>query len=253
MPELTASMNPSLAEGLAATASWARAEEDFWSAELERLEPQYLTSRPETVLIQTGSLLLLPVAVQRRLLRRGIERVRGSLRSIDFRHIEGVRTLMADREGSGRIQLPGLDVYRSFDWLRLTPIGFDARIERDFEIPLLVPGNTEDIDRHLSLVVELSDRTRVYNDEVDGLDWERVCRFAEAAKLAAQAILTIPASVSHRAGLQERRSRRCFRSTVFPSGNGAPGRLLPLGIRSSGPVDLGRQASLPLVRKAGEF
>ena len=80
--------------------------------------------------------------MQRRLLRRGIERVRGSLRTIDFRHIEAMRAMMETREGSGRIQLPGLDIYRSFDWLRLAPIGFDSRLPRDFEMPLAVPGRT---------------------------------------------------------------------------------------------------------------
>ncbi len=178
MPELTTSMNPSLREVLASTANWARAEEDYWAAELDRLTPQYLKLAPETVLIRTGPFLSLPVALQRRLLRRGIARVRGSLRSIDFRHVEGIRVLMSSWEGSGRVQLPGLDVYRSFDWLRLTPPGFDGRVERDFEKPLLVPGRTEDAERRLALDVEIRDvelveRDDVYNDVMNGLDGER--------------------------------------------------------------------------------
>jgi tRNA(Ile)-lysidine synthase len=173
MPELTASMNPSLRDVFASTATWARAEEDYWTAELDRFESQYFKIAPETVLIRTGPFLLLPVAVQRRLLRRGIERIRGSLRSIDFRHVEGIRTLMMSSEGSGRIQLPDLDVYRSFDWLRLTPIGFDGRVERDFEKPLAVPGRTEDSERRLTLDVELVERGGVYNDVMNGLDGER--------------------------------------------------------------------------------
>jgi tRNA(Ile)-lysidine synthase len=173
MRELSASLNPSLAEGLASTAEWARGEEDYWSAELDRLEPLYLDIRSETVLIQLGSFCLLPLAVQRRLLRRAIERVRGSLRSIDFRHVEGIRAMMATAEGSGRAQLPGLEAYRSFDWLRLGPPGFDARIERDFEMPVLIPGRTEDIDRCIALDVELCPGGHVYNDGVSRLDGER--------------------------------------------------------------------------------
>jgi len=173
MPHLTASMNPSLREVLASTANWARAEEDYWTLELDRIEPRYLKLAPETVLIRTGPFLTLPLAVQRRLLRRGIERVRGSLRAIDFRHVEAIRALMASREGSGRMQLPDLDVYRSFDWLRLTPIGFDGRVERDFQKMLTVPGRTEDPDRRLALEVELVEPRGVYNDGVNGLDGER--------------------------------------------------------------------------------
>ena len=118
---------------------WARAEEDYWAAELDRLESLYLIEKPETILISTKPFLELPVAVQRRLLRRAIERVRGSLRAIDFQHVERIRAMMATREGSGRIQLPDLDVYRSFDWLRLAPVGIDSRLERDFETPLIDP------------------------------------------------------------------------------------------------------------------
>lgn len=173
LPELAASLNPALPDVLATTASWAQAEEDYWSAELDRLSAGYLIEKPKIILIQTRPFLDLPVAVQRRLLRRAIERVRGSLRAIDFGHVEGIRAMMAAREGSGRIQLPGLDVYRSFDWLRLAPVGFDTRLARDFETPLTVPGRTEVKERELTIEMELTDLQGVYNSEVQGLDWTR--------------------------------------------------------------------------------
>lgn len=173
LPELAASLNPALPNVLAATAVWAQGEEDYWSAELDRLAPLYLIEKPETILIPTKPFLELPAAVQRRLLRRAIEQVRGSLRAIDFDHIEHIRAMMANREGSGRIQLPGLDVYRSFDWLRFAPIGFDSRIPRDFEMPLTVPGRTEVRERALTIEMELIDLQGVYNSEVQGLDGAR--------------------------------------------------------------------------------
>jgi len=173
LPELAASLNPALPEVLAATAIWARGEEDYWDAELDRLEAEYLYRTPDTVLIRTERFLQLPVAVQRRLLRRGIERVRGSLRTIDFRHIEAMRAMMETQEGSGRMQLPGLDIYRSFDWLRLAPVGFDSRLPRDFETPLAVPGRTSLAERKLTIEMQLVSPPPVYNSEVEGLDWER--------------------------------------------------------------------------------
>jgi len=173
MPELSASLNPALPEVLASTASWARAEEEYWSAELARLEPAYVIYAPETALINTKPFPELAIAVQRRLLRRAIERVRGSLRSIDFRHVEAIRAMMATREGSGRLQLPDLDVYRSFDWLRLGPIGFDSRLERDFETPLAIPGRTELPERKLIIDLELAGDPDVYNDGGQGLDRDK--------------------------------------------------------------------------------
>jgi tRNA(Ile)-lysidine synthase len=170
MPQL-AGLNPALPSVLASTAEWARAEEEYWGAELDRLEPAYLTADREAVLIRTGPFLSLPLAAVRRLLRRAIERVKGSLRGIDFRHVEAIRALMETREGSGRIQLPDLDVYRSFDWLRLAPIGYDSRLPRDFEAELRVPGLTEVPERRLTIVMEQITSQHVYNRQMDALDW----------------------------------------------------------------------------------
>jgi len=174
LPEL-AQLNPSLPAVLASTADWARAEEDYWTAELDRLEPAHLIPAPETVLIDIEPFVRLPVAVQRRLLRRAVERVRGDLRAIGFHHVEAIRALMATREGSGRIQLPELDVFRSFDRLRLAPQHFDARQERDFDIPMMIPGETSLPERLLSIGMELVAGSGVYNGDVNALDSAR-CR-----------------------------------------------------------------------------
>jgi len=182
LPDL-AQLNPSLPEVLASTAKWAQAEEEYWTQELNRLEPQYLTAPPETILmaaapetiiIEIEPFVQLPLAVQRRLLRRAVERVRGNLRAIGFHHIEAIRALMATREGSGRIQLPELDVYRSFDLLRLAPQHFDARIERNFSVPMTIPGETAVPERSLTIGMELVTPSHVYNGDVNALDWGKV-------------------------------------------------------------------------------
>jgi tRNA(Ile)-lysidine synthase len=168
IPRLEAAVNPAVSQMLAQTASWAAAEEDYWNAEMERLAPLYLDqSQPEIVLIRTEPFLSLPIAVQRRLLRVGVEKLRDSLRSIDFGHIEAIRALMSTREGSGRLQIPDLDIYRSFDWLRLGPVGYDRRLERDFEVPLAVPGITTVPGRPITVETELVGFPHVYNEELE--------------------------------------------------------------------------------------
>ena len=77
---------------------------------------------------------------------------------------------MATREGSGRIQLPELDVYRSFDQLRLAPQHFDARIERNFSILMEIPGQTAVPERLLTIGMELIAPSGVYNSDVNALD-----------------------------------------------------------------------------------
>jgi tRNA(Ile)-lysidine synthase len=172
LPQL-AVLNHGLPAVLASTAEWARAEEEYWAGELDHLEPAYLKADREAILIDTGPFLSLPVATVRRLLRRAIERMNGGLRGIDFRHVEAIRALMETREGSGRIQLPGLDIYRSFDWLRFAPIGYDSRLPRDFEIELRIPGLTEVPERRLTMEMELVSNVPVYNSQMDALDWEK--------------------------------------------------------------------------------
>ena len=169
LPELT-QLNPSLPDVLASTAHWARDEEDYWTRELDRLEPLYLQPAPETIILDIEPFTLLAPAVQRRLLRRALERVRGNLRAIGFHHVEAIRALMQTREGSGRIQLPDLDIFRSFDQLRLARQHFDARLERNFSVPIAIPGETKVPERRLAIVMEQFTPSGVYNGEVNALD-----------------------------------------------------------------------------------
>jgi tRNA(Ile)-lysidine synthase len=171
--ELMPQLGPALPEILASTAEWARGEEDYWTAEIARLAPPLLQQNGEVILIHMKALLAHPVAVQRRLLRRAIEILRGGLRSIDFRHIEAIRALTHSLEGSGRLQLPDLDIFRSFDWLRFAPLGFDSRLERDFEVELTIPGKVTIPERNLFMELELTTGADVYNKQENVLDWWR--------------------------------------------------------------------------------
>lgn len=174
LPELTQSINPGLPQVLASTAEWAQAEEDYWDGELDRLQPLHLERDGGAILTRIQPLCALPLAVQRRLLRRAMELARGSLRAIDFAHVEATRALLATAEGSGRLQLPDLDIYRSFDWLRLSRLGYDSRLPRDFAVPLPVPGGIGIPERQLTIESELVSHSHVYNSGVNGvLDRER--------------------------------------------------------------------------------
>jgi len=172
MPQLM-QLNPSLPDVLATTADWARAEEWWWTAEIDLIEPEVFQIRDQTVLFRTAKLLERPEATQRRLIRRAIERVQGSLRTIDFRHVEAIRELANGREGSGRIQIPGVDVFRSFDWLRMAPPGVDSGLERNFEQPVVAPGVTVVPDRLLTIEMEPVTQGAVYNNEMNVLDRDR--------------------------------------------------------------------------------
>lgn len=103
IPQLKERIDPQLGNRLARQASLLRAEEE------------YLRSHTEAVLktVANGdslireSFLSNDTAMQRRLLRLWIEKVRGHLRGIDFEHVEEAIRLIAVGPPQGRLSIPG--------------------------------------------------------------------------------------------------------------------------------------------------
>ncbi len=178
LPALTREWNPALTATLANIADWAREEEAWWEDEIGRLATELLVEKPPAVLVSAGALAGLPAAPARRLLRRAIERAKGDLRGIDFEHVRTILDMAAAPEGHGRMQAPGLDVFRSFDWLRLAPAG--PAPARDFRLPIEPPARAELPDGS-ALCAEIlqkqestEDGDSGYNVKVGCLQWNRV-------------------------------------------------------------------------------
>ena len=181
LPQLARDWNPAMTETLAHTADWAQGEEAYWESELARLVPAHLIFEPPAVLMRVEPLADLPVAVVRRLIRRAVERAKGDLRGIGFEHMAGVLELAASDEGHGRLQIPGLDIFRSFSWLRIAPPAFDNLDNRNYRLPLPVPGSVQLPGQKAVVHTELFENTNVtetsedvYNGCVGCLDWNRL-------------------------------------------------------------------------------
>lgn len=123
IPQLEREYNPRIGFVLSTTAELAREDDEYWTAEIERLAAEVFDNWNNAILVQLGSFRNRPVAVIRRLVREAIRQTRGDLRSIGFEHIDRVVSLAAKAEGHGRVQLPGVAVTRSFDWLRFAAPG----------------------------------------------------------------------------------------------------------------------------------
>ncbi len=100
LPLLEREFNPEVTRVLSETAEVARAEEEYWQREVERLLPQ--VSPAEGGSLALKPLLAQPLAVQRRLVRAALERA-GS--GFDFRHGEDILRLA--RKSRGAVELPG--------------------------------------------------------------------------------------------------------------------------------------------------
>jgi tRNA(Ile)-lysidine synthase len=182
IPQLAREWNPAIGETLANTADWAQAEEEYWEAEIGRLAATHLSERLGAVLMRADALSKLPLAVARRLVRRAMEQVKGDLRGVDFHHIASVLELAGSIEGHGRTQSPGLDIFRSFEWLRIGRAVPERLASRDYSVTAPVPGVARVPAAGIAVSLELIENSEsfghldcVYNDnETSCLNASRV-------------------------------------------------------------------------------
>jgi tRNA(Ile)-lysidine synthase len=93
--------------------------------------------------------------------------------------VERVLEIAHSSEGHRRIQVPGLDICRSFEWIRFAPARPEAPGARDFSIPLQIPGSVElpgSGTRIVLQVLEKDGSTKPCAKVVNGLDWQRFRR-----------------------------------------------------------------------------
>jgi tRNA(Ile)-lysidine synthase len=182
LPILERQWNPEFLRTLAQTADWALAEECYWAAEMDRLAKRFLTPEGEYILLNTKSLCGIPEAVARRLVRRAMELVKGNLRGIEFVHVAEVLALARNSEGHGRLQAAGLDIMRSFEWLRFgRPAGHELGA-RDYRLPAPVPGVIPVPGERVKICLELVEKLEssdgpealIYNGLMARVDWRRV-------------------------------------------------------------------------------
>lgn len=141
LPLLEREYNPSLTRALAESAELARAEEEYWSGEAQRLLP--LVWREDA--LDLGQLARHPLALQRRLLRAAGESL--GLR-LNFEHVQGLLhlALPAGAPGPARsCELPGgwvAERVRGAIHFRQKPAGRSAArpSAAEYEYHLAVPG-----------------------------------------------------------------------------------------------------------------
>ncbi len=131
VPRLVHTLNPKVREALAETAEIARAEEEYWQKEVERVLPEAWEARTRRL---TG-LARLPLALRRRVVRAAAESL--GLR-LEFRHVEEILGLT---KASSAMLPEGWVIAKSKDQggLQFEP-GSKAEGVSDYAYGLAVPG-----------------------------------------------------------------------------------------------------------------
>jgi len=178
LPDLSRDWNPALTESLGRMAELACEDDAFWRRETSRLATKCITEDPPAVLLRVADLNSLDRALARRLIRLAIERVKGNLREIAFLHVDDVLSLVGSTGGDGQVRLPGVDVSRSFGWIRLSPVTSKAP-RQDFSLTVSPPGRFQLPDGG-AIVLQILEKSGTlaadessYNEN-GYLDWDRV-------------------------------------------------------------------------------
>lgn len=182
LPDLARNWNPSIVPALAQTADWALAEERYWEVEIDRLARLNLKEKIGFVMLDTGCLKDLPLAAARRLVRRAMEVSKGDSLGVEFAHVNAVLDLAATNEGHGRLQTPGLDIIRSFEWLRFAKLAPGGAGRGDYEFPVPIPGFLRVPGEDFAISLEVIEKSEVsgvydcvYNKGMVWVDTDRLC------------------------------------------------------------------------------
>jgi tRNA(Ile)-lysidine synthase len=177
LPQLAREWNPALTETLAHTADLSLAEEAYWQVEIDRLAALHLARCGAAILMSAAALAGLPLAAARRLVRHAVSLTTGAPATAEFRHIAAVLALAAQPQGTGRTQLPGLEVRKSFDWLHFAPL----TPAEPYSLSPLLPGVTRVPGTDFAISLEMIENPEtigspdnVYNNWMGCLDWNRL-------------------------------------------------------------------------------
>src|SRR5437763_3887516 len=138
LPRLERNLNPAVRENLAETAEIARAEEEYWNAEVGRiLQASAGHRRDAGAAVGLENFVALPLALQRRLVRAAAENF--GLR-LEFRHVEEILELISNG-CPGKAALPdGWMVSIDKGELKLEPAPQISESIHDYRYLLPVPG-----------------------------------------------------------------------------------------------------------------
>jgi len=142
IPALEREFNPAITRVLAEHAEIAQAEEEYWNSQVEQVLPAVYAA--DRNVLKVDSLLKLPLALQRRVIRIVAER---NGLTLDFEHIEAVRRLAHGKAGlrPRQVALPGgaadLAVRDGILELILRLGSLSKVAAKDYEYRLPVPGS----------------------------------------------------------------------------------------------------------------
>lgn len=115
--------NPQITQRLTSLIRQFQLEEDFWQRHMASVWPKLLLSSNDGLRLDRQTFLECHPALQMRLLREGLRRLRGDLQSIETVHLEALHGLFLKGRSQAELDLPDCWAARRYAqlWLRKTP------------------------------------------------------------------------------------------------------------------------------------
>ncbi len=174
---LLQSYNPRVIQALLRTGRLAEDELDFLDIETGRLWHEVVAEGNNAIIFHKQKLGQLEPALQRHLLRAGIEQLAGNLKDIEAGHIDDLINALPKPTGK-RISLPyGLTFAIEYDSYRLGvyPAARSPFPPLQSEVPLTVPGQTSLPGGEITALITGKEETSEKGDEFTAcLDFDRV-------------------------------------------------------------------------------
>ena len=122
LPQLQQAFNSNLNATLLRTSKIIREEEDFWESHLASWLKEYSVELGDDgIRLPIRPLLETHPAMQKRLLRRVVQQVKGDLRGFGFHHTEILLQLCRSPAANRQLDLPGeVRAEKSYDWVTVT-------------------------------------------------------------------------------------------------------------------------------------
>lgn len=162
LPKLLHEFSPNLIEKISKTTEILRDEELFMEKLcLKKFNELKMEGDKKELCFEISKLNELPLSLKRRILRYAIKEIKGSLRRINFAHMEAIVGIMKSPSPNLKISLPGsLKVYKEYDRLRFA-LASKGEISFYQEFNILPKEiRIPEIERKI---------------EIEALDWDKAC------------------------------------------------------------------------------
>ncbi len=141
LPELR-EYNPQINFRLTSLSQQFQLEEDYWQRQVLQIWPQVILSDADGLRLDRVEILNVHPALQMRLLREALRRVRGDLRSIETVHLEAMLGLLNSDRSQAELDLPDCWVARRYGQLWLRPDSPEIKVidlPVEVGVPQLLP------------------------------------------------------------------------------------------------------------------